>query len=84
MAFALILEVRIEARWEAMMKAMHCGELMKGCDFVARGATEDEVMKKAAEHAKTAHGIDNITPELAESESSDQERVADPGSKKIC
>jgi predicted small metal-binding protein len=49
-----------------MMKAMHCGELMKGCDFVARGATEDELMKKAAEHAKTAHGIDNITPELAQ------------------
>jgi predicted small metal-binding protein len=48
------------------MKAMHCDDLMKGCDFVARGATEDEVMKKAAEHAKTAHGIDNITPELAQ------------------
>ena len=39
---------------------------MKGCDFVARGTTEDEVMKKAAEHAKKAHGIDNVTPELAE------------------
>ena len=50
----------------AVMKAIHCGELMKGCDFVARGATEDEVMKKAAEHAKTAHGIQNITPELAQ------------------
>jgi predicted small metal-binding protein len=48
------------------MKAMHCGDLMKGCDFVARGATEDEVLKKAAEHAKTTHGIDNITPELAQ------------------
>lgn len=47
------------------MKALHCGDLMKGCDFVARGATEDEVMRKAAEHAKTAHGINNITPELA-------------------
>ena len=48
------------------MKAMHCGDLMKGCDFVARGATEDEVMKQAVVHAKSAHGIDNITPELAE------------------
>ena len=45
---------------------MHCGDLMKGCDFVARGATEDDVMKQAAVHAKSAHGIDNITPELAE------------------
>ena len=28
------------------MKAMHCDDLMKGCDFIARGATEDEVMKE--------------------------------------
>ena len=48
------------------MKAMHCGDLMKGCNFVARGATEEEVMKKAAEHAKTAHGMNKITPELAQ------------------
>ena len=48
------------------MKAMHCGDLMKGCDFVSRGETELEVMKKAAEHAKMAHGMDKITPELAE------------------
>jgi predicted small metal-binding protein len=48
------------------MKAMHCGDLMKGCDFIARGATELEVMKKAAEHAKTAHGMDKITPEMAQ------------------
>jgi predicted small metal-binding protein len=48
------------------MKAMHCGDLMKGCNFVARGATEEEVMKKAAEHTKTAHGMDKITPELAQ------------------
>lgn len=40
--------------------------MMKGCNFVARGATDDEVMKKAAEHAKTAHGMNNITPELAQ------------------
>ena len=48
------------------MKAMHCDDLMKGCGFVARGATEEEVMKKAAEHAKTAHGMDKITPEIAQ------------------
>jgi len=48
------------------MKAMHCGDLMKGCNFVARGATELEVMKKATEHAKTAHGVEKITPEMAQ------------------
>jgi len=47
------------------MKAMHCGDLMKGCDFVASGATADEVMKKAAEHAKTAHAMHHLSPEMA-------------------
>jgi len=47
------------------MKTMHCNDLMQGCDFVAHGETEQEVMKKAAEHAKTAHGVDKITPDLA-------------------
>jgi predicted small metal-binding protein len=47
-----------------MAKQLKCGDLMPGCDFVARGANEAEVMKTAAEHARTAHGIDRITPEL--------------------
>jgi predicted small metal-binding protein len=50
---------------EVSMKALHCGDLMQGCDFVASGATEDEVMKKAAEHAKTAHHMHHLSPEMA-------------------
>ena len=48
-----------------MAKQLKCGDLMPGCDFVAKGETEDEVLGKAAEHAKTAHGIEQVTPELA-------------------
>ena len=48
-----------------MAKQLKCGDLMPGCNFVAKGATEDEVLKIAAEHAKTAHGIQQVTPELA-------------------
>lgn len=48
------------------MKALHCDDLMKGCGFVARGASEDEVMKQAAEHARTAHGMRDIPPEMAQ------------------
>jgi predicted small metal-binding protein len=48
-----------------MAKQLKCGDLMPGCNFVARGASEQEVMKAAAEHAKKAHGIEQITPELA-------------------
>jgi predicted small metal-binding protein len=47
------------------LKALHCGDLMSGCDFVARGATEDEVMQQAAEHAKAVHGMQDISPDMA-------------------
>jgi predicted small metal-binding protein len=50
---------------EVDMKTLHCGDLMKGCDFVATGATEEEVMKKTAEHAKSAHGMHHLAPETA-------------------
>lgn len=47
-------------------KVLHCGDLMPGCDFKAEGASEDEVLQKAAAHAKNAHGIETVTPELVE------------------
>lgn len=47
-----------------MSKVLKCGDLMPGCDFVAKGETEAEVLKAAAVHAKTAHGLE-VTPELA-------------------
>ncbi|MCA1582461.1 MAG: DUF1059 domain-containing protein [Acidobacteria bacterium] len=48
-----------------MAKELRCGELMPGCDAVLEGKDESEVMTKAAEHAKAAHGLQQITPELA-------------------
>jgi predicted small metal-binding protein len=50
---------------EVAMKEFHCDDLVKGCDFVARGATDDEIMKKAAEHAKVAHHMHHLPPEVA-------------------
>ncbi len=47
-----------------MAKTMKCGDLMPGCDFVAHGESEDEVLQKAAAHAKEAHGIEEITDDL--------------------
>lgn len=35
-----------------------------GCQHVVRGATEEEVVKNAAEHAKQ-HGIREMTAEMA-------------------
>jgi predicted small metal-binding protein len=48
-----------------MAKEMRCAEIMPGCNFVATGATDDEVMRKAAQHAKEKHSIKEITPDLA-------------------
>ncbi len=48
-----------------MSKELHCGDLMTGCEFVAEGKDEAEVMTRAAEHARAAHGMTDITPELA-------------------
>ena len=45
-----------------MAKVLRCGDLVAGCSFEARG-TEEEILQKAAPHAKDAHAM-QITPEL--------------------
>jgi predicted small metal-binding protein len=47
-----------------MAKVLHCNDLMRGCSFEAHGNTENEVLAKAAEHAKTAHNISEISPSM--------------------
>ena len=48
-----------------MAKVLRCGDLMPGCNFVAEGKDVAEVMAKSAEHAKKAHGMSQIPPDLA-------------------
>jgi predicted small metal-binding protein len=43
-----------------MAKVLRCGELFPGCSIVARGETEEEILKQAAEHAKRDHGVAQI------------------------
>jgi len=38
---------------------------MPGCDFVARGDSEEEIMAQAAEHARTAHNMTEIPEGVA-------------------
>ena len=47
-----------------MTKVMKCGDVVPGCNVELRGSSEDEVLKKAAEHAKTAHNMQNIPPDV--------------------
>ncbi len=48
-----------------MEKILRCGDLMAGCPVMIKGTSEEEVMQKAAKHAKEAHNINEVTPELA-------------------
>jgi predicted small metal-binding protein len=47
-----------------MGMALYCKDLIPDCDWVGRAETEDELMKKVAEHAKTVHGMTEIDPEM--------------------
>jgi predicted small metal-binding protein len=49
-----------------MAKVLKCGDLMPGCNFVVEGKDVAEVLAKGAEHAKTAHGMTAMPPELAQ------------------
>ena len=48
-----------------MAKQLRCRDVGMNCDFETQGDTEDEVLKQAAAHARTAHQITDMTPELA-------------------
>ena len=41
-----------------MTKTFRCSDAGVVCRATIRGETEDEVLKKAVEHAKTKHGVD--------------------------
>lgn len=47
-----------------MAKVMKCADVVPGCDYVARGNSEEEVLKSAAQHAKEDHGMDSIPNEV--------------------
>jgi len=50
----------------SMPKQMSCADVVPGCDYTAWAETEEELMELVVEHAKVAHGIQEITSELQE------------------
>jgi len=50
-----------------MSMMLECGKVdpSSGCQYVVRGETVEEVLRKAGEHAKD-HGIREMTPDLME------------------
>jgi predicted small metal-binding protein len=50
------------------MKTITCRDAGFACDYVVKGETEEEVMKRGAEHAMKDHDMkeEDITPEFKE------------------
>lgn len=49
-----------------MAKVLRCRDVGVDCDYVARGESEDDIMRQATEHARTAHGMPEIPRDLAD------------------
>jgi len=50
-----------------MKKILKCRDVGVDCDFEASGKTEQEVLKKAAEHARKDHGIKRLPKDYLKS-----------------
>jgi len=48
-----------------MAKELRCRDIGMNCDYKANGNTEEEVLQQASAHARTAHQITEMPPELA-------------------
>lgn len=47
-----------------MGKVLKCRDVGVDCDFEVRGATEEEILAKAAEHAQGCHAGVEMTPDV--------------------
>ena len=45
------------------MKVLRCRDVGFDCDTVMRAETEEKVLQQAAEHAKSAHDLNEISEE---------------------
>jgi len=49
-----------------MAKVLRCRDVGFECDGVIRAETEEEVLKKAAEHAQSVHNLKELSDEVVE------------------
>lgn len=47
-----------------MGKVLECRSVVPGCEIVVHGGSEEEVMMNAAEHVRSAHGVEHMSEEL--------------------
>ena len=49
-----------------MKKVIRCRDVGFDCNGVIKAPSESEALALAAEHAKTVHGVKEITPEIVQ------------------
>ena len=49
-----------------MKKFLECKTVVPGCDAEIYGDSDEDMLRQAAEHARTAHGIERIDEPTAE------------------
>ena len=59
-------DIRMTVEEINMAKTVSCRDVGMDCDFVAKGETNEDIMQQAAEHARTAHNMTEIPPEVAD------------------
>ena len=48
------------------MKQFKCGDVVLGCEWVTRSDDEQELLEEIQAHARDAHGMDEVPPEVAD------------------
>ena len=48
------------------MKEFRCGQLVPGCEARFEAESEEEILRHVAGHAREAHGMDEVPPEVVD------------------
>jgi predicted small metal-binding protein len=48
------------------MKQFRCGDVVLGCDWVTRNEDDQELFDEISSHAREAHAMDEVPPEVVE------------------
>ena len=48
------------------MKQFRCGDVVPGCQWVTRSDDDNELFESIKGHARDAHGMDEVPPEVVD------------------
>jgi predicted small metal-binding protein len=53
-------------RWSKIMKSFECGSLVPGCTWHTQAEDTAEIVRRAADHLRNAHGEEVIRPNMVD------------------